>query len=103
MTAILRAPELSATSRMERIWIIRSSCPAAGLDRARLLQHARHDPPLAAAERTRRHEGDLVADLRLVLLVMRHEARGQAPLLPVQLVAHLALDRHHYALGHLVA
>src|SRR6476646_3772672 len=72
-------------------------------DRPGLLDDPRHHPPLAAAERTRWHEGDAVADLRFVLLIVRHELRRQPLLFAVHPVAHLTLDRHGDALVHLVA
>src|SRR5262249_13561425 len=73
------------------------------LDLLRLLDDRRHHPALAGAERTRLGDGDLVADLGFVLLVVREEGR-RAPLgLPVQRVAHLPLDRDLHRLVHLVA
>src|SRR6187200_2835486 len=105
MTAILRAPELSATSRIDRIWIMGFSCQSGAawrLDRLRLLHNARHDPPLAGRQRPGWHHGHLVAHAG-VLLVVRHEPRGQPELLAVEALAHLALDGDDHALGHLVA
>src|SRR3954469_11894358 len=85
MTAILRAPELSATSRMDRIWImtVYPPCPAraaganagsraatprstprsrrASLNLYRLPHDALQRPALAAAERTRLHDLDEIA------------------------------------------
>src|SRR5688572_14705475 len=114
MTEIFRAPELSATSNIERIWIMvllrrwspNESRPATHgppLDLRRLGNHARHDPPLAPAERPRLGDHHRVPDFRLVALVMSDELRGLALALAVHLVAHLSLDRDHDGLLHLVA
>src|SRR5713101_7884409 len=64
-----------------------------------LLEH----PALPPAERPGLDDGDRVARLGLVLLVVHHEGR-RAPLgLAVQAVAYLPLDGHDDALLHLVA
>src|SRR5262245_55192599 len=113
MTAILRAPELSATSRIERIWIMRSSCqgrrpkaegrnPKPSYDFG-FLHNACDDPALPAAQRPRGHERHAIADARFVLLVVGHEPRRQALLLAVDAVPDLALDGNDHALVHLVA
>src|SRR5436309_2079375 len=118
MIAILRAPELSATSRIDRIWIMTAS-PGAGRSSflpvppllpfppsshfRRLPHDPRERPALAPAERPRLHNRDGIARLRLVLLVVHHERRRAALRLAVQPVAHLPLDGDDDALLHLVA
>src|SRR5262245_26563664 len=124
MIAILRAPELSATSRIDRIWIMthapRSSFSVrrasfvrrtsnqeprttSSLDFDRFPHDPRERPPLAAAHRAGLDDGDHVAGLRFVLLVVDHELR-RAPLgLAVQAVPHLPLDGYDAALLHRVA
>src|SRR6266850_4465443 len=98
MTAILRAPELSATSRIDRIWIM-----ACLLDLHRFSHDLFQRPTLAAAERTRLDDLDHVADLRRVLLVVDHELR-RAPLgLAVHPVAHLPFDGDDATLLHPIA
>src|SRR5882672_9969154 len=69
----------------------------------RLFEHARHDPPFPRAERPRFGDVHPVADLRLVPLVVREEPGGHPLALPVELVAHLALDGDDHRLLHLVA
>src|SRR5579872_171255 len=96
MMAILRAPELSATSRIDRIWIM-------GLYLHGLANDALQTPALAAALRARLDDLDGVPDLRRVVLVMDHELRRPALRLAVQAVAHVPLDRDDAALLHLVA
>src|SRR5438552_3907191 len=98
MMAILRAPELSATSRIDRIWIM-----AASLYLDRPPHHAFERPALPATERPRLDDGDHVADLRFALLVVDHELRRPPLGLAVQAVPHLPLDRDDDALLHLVA
>src|SRR5262245_39944193 len=98
MTAIFRAPELSATSRMERIWIIVTSS-----DFLRLLDDARHDPPLATAHRPALDDGHAVADGGVAGLVVGHELRRPALRLAVHVVPDLPLDSHDDGLLHLVA
>src|SRR5688572_22915481 len=73
------------------------------LDLRSLGDDARHHPPLAAGERTRLGDGDGVADLRLVVLVVGDELGGLALGLAVDLVADLALDGDDDGLVHLVA
>src|ERR1700693_1498553 len=100
MTAILRAPELSATSRMDRIWIM-VALPCS--DRCSFPYDPRQRPPLAAALRTRFNDGDRVADLRRVVLVVDHELRGPALGFAVQAGANLPLHGDDDALLHFVA
>src|SRR3954468_4816056 len=73
------------------------------LNLLRLLDHARHDPALAGAERTRFSDGDDVAGLRLVVLVVGDELRRLLLALAVDAVPHLALDSDDHRLVHLVA
>src|SRR5688500_8996184 len=61
------------------------------------------DPPLALAQRPALDDRDAVADLRGVVLVVRHELRRPALGLPVEAVPHLPLDRNDAGLLHLVA
>jgi hypothetical protein len=68
MQAILRAPELSATSRMVPIWIIAFSL------RLRLHEDFPQPPPLQLGERARLFDPDAVADLGGVALVVGVEA-----------------------------
>src|SRR5438046_4723266 len=98
MTAILRAPELSATSRIDRIWIM-----TVLLDLDRLAHDAFQRPALAAAEWTGLDDLDSVADLRRVLFVVDHELRRTALGLSVQPVTHLPLDGDDAAFLHPVA
>src|SRR5688572_211215 len=100
MIAIFRAPELSATSRIERIWIMIVLLRS---DFLCLLDDARHDPALPPAHRTTLDDGHAVAHLGRVGFVVRQELRGPALGLAVERIAHLALDRHDHALLHLVA
>src|SRR5262245_34451376 len=115
MIAILRAPELSATSRIDRIWIMthapRSSFSVrrvsfvrrtsnqeprttSSLDFDRFPHDPGERPPFAAAHRAGLDDSDHIAGLRFVLLVVDHELR-RAPLgLAVQAVPHLPLDGH---------
>src|SRR2546425_13330582 len=96
MMAILRAPELSATSRIERIWIM-------ALYLHRLAHDALQRPALAAALRARLDDLDDVARLRLVLLVVDHEFRRAPLVLAVEPVPHLPLAGADDALLPLVA
>src|SRR5262245_2724121 len=89
MQEIFRAPELSATSRMDRIWIMarlstsfarlpgRPRSPA-GLGGLVHLHAAGDDPrdapPLAGRQRPAFHDLDGVPDPALAPLVVRHEA-----------------------------
>src|SRR5262245_24653776 len=101
MIAILRAPELSATSKIDRIWII-SVSPEPFLYFRRLADHLLQRPALATAHRPRFHNRDRIADLRLAFFVVHHEL-GRPPLgLAVQPVPHLPLHRDDDALLHLV-
>src|SRR5690606_12332538 len=94
-----RAPELSATSRIDRIWIMASSF----LHLRGAVDDARHGPALAGAHRARLGDGDRVAHLRCVALVVRQEARRPLLRLAVDRMLHPAHDRHDDALLHLVA
>src|SRR5690606_3917043 len=94
---IVRAPELSATSRYVSCWII-----AGGPLGARLLDQARHDPALALADRTAGRDLDDVAHAVLVGLVV-----GQVPLrdgndLAVERVLEAPLDVDGHGLVGLV-
>src|SRR5262245_19964576 len=100
MMAILRAPELSATSKIDRVWIM---AVLRRLHFGRLPDDALQSPALAPAHRPRLDDGDGVAGFRLVLLVVDHERRRAALGLAVEPVAHLPLHRHDDALLHLVA
>src|SRR5215210_3900802 len=100
MTAILRAPELSATSRIDRIWIMvvllgwpgGHGWPAA-LDFCRLPNHAFQRPAFPAAHRSRFDDRHGVARLGGSVLVVHHEFRRPSLGLAVQPVPHLPLDR----------
>src|SRR5438034_3165127 len=118
MIAILRAPELSATSRIDRIWIMTgsprqrrsgtSSKPGGknlghlayqtfpthqtSLHFRRLAHDPRQRPALPAAERPALDNRHGVADLGFVLLVVHHEGRRAALGLAVEPVPHLPLD-----------
>src|SRR5690349_15701675 len=76
-----RAPELSATSRLVRIWIMTASFLH------ELLDEAHHDEALVARDRAVLLDLDLIADLVLVRLVVRLVTRTVANVLAVQLVA----------------
>src|SRR3954468_9694314 len=73
------------------------------LDLLGLLDDRRYHPALARAERPALGDGDLVAHLGLVLLVVREEGRGALRRLPVERVPYLPLDRDLHGLLHLVA
>src|SRR5256885_9025669 len=113
MQEILFAPELSATSRIVRIWIMAiSSCsPRAGPPLAagpgallrRPLQDFLDHPALVPGERARLLDAHPVADLALVLLVVRHEAGAPLQVLAVKRVHHQPLDLDDRRLVHLVA
>src|SRR5512135_90354 len=96
MQAILRAPELSATSRMVPIWIMARPL------RSRL----RHDLPQPPTLQLRQRPGLLdphaVADLRGVLLVVRVEAARALDRARVLRVLHPPLDLDDDRLVHLV-
>src|SRR5688572_25858387 len=88
------APELSATSSIERGWIM--GLRRAGQDRA--------DPPaLVLAERTRLLDHHAVPDLALVAFVVRLELLRPPHDALVARVAVDALDLHHARLLHRVA
>src|SRR5512139_2166844 len=111
MQEIFRAPLLSATWRMVRIWIMSSSsllgagrrgrCPGLGHGQlSRALDDLGHPPALAPRERPRLLDPHAVAGARAELVVS-HEGRGPANGLLVEAVAHQPLDRHHHRLLHL--
>src|SRR6266850_6691282 len=113
MQEILFAPELSATSRYVRIWIMSISSrvlgrrrPAAGGPRALLrrpFQDFLDHPALVPGQRARLLDAHPVADLALVLLVVGHEARPPLQILAVQRVHDEPLHLDHRGLVHLVA
>src|SRR6266850_2956634 len=113
MQEILFAPELSATSRYVRIWIMSISSrvlgrrrPAAAGPRALLrrpLQDLLDHPALVPGERARLLDAHPVADLALVLLVVRHEAGSPPQVLAIQRIHHQPLDLDDGGLVHLVA
>src|SRR5262245_13043082 len=95
MHCTLLAPLLSATSRMDRIWIM-------GL----LLDRSRDElddlPPLVLRDRAVLHDLDAVADLELVLLVVRLVSVAVAHVLLVDGVARATDDLDDDRLVHLV-
>src|SRR5262245_36259270 len=141
MMAILRAPELSATSKIDLIcimtkapvrssFVVRRAWFCSSFVVRRRTNHARtrrerrtangerrtsrshlgclpHDPrerpAFPPAHRPRLHDGDGVARLGFVLLVVDHEGRRPALGFAVQPMPHLPLDRDDDALVHLVA
>src|SRR3984957_2327873 len=90
------APELSATSRTDRIWIMASFLHV-------LLEEADHDEALVLAEGTVLLDLDLIAGLVLALLVVRLVARARTNVLAVERVAAVAHHLHHDRLRHLRA
>src|SRR5580692_9758098 len=90
------APELSATSRTVRIWIM-------ALLLHELLDEADHDEPLVSGDRAMLLDFNLVADLELVLLVVRLEAGARPDVLAVQGIAARVRHLHGHGLVHLVA
>src|ERR1700727_261142 len=90
------APELSATSRMVRIWIM-------GSLRDELLDEADDDEALVARDRAVLLDLDLVADLEFVLLVVRLEARTRPHVFAVERITPCADDLDGHRLVHLVA
>src|ERR1051325_995152 len=80
-----------------------SSICCARLNLLRFGHDARDDPALAPRQRARLGDGDRVARLRLVALVVRDELRRLLLALAVDAVAHLALHRDDDGLVHLVA
>src|ERR1044071_5928230 len=97
MHMILRAPELSATSRTVCIWIIVAPSDL------RLLEHAREPPPLVARQRARLFDAHLVADLALVLLVVDLVGLPRLQDLLVLAMLDLPIDGDDDGLHHLVA
>src|SRR5262245_48193175 len=95
MHCTLLAPLLSATSRMDRIWITRL-----------LLDRPRNDlddlPALVPRDRAVLHDLDAVADLELVLLVVRLVTEVVANVLLVDGVARAPDDLDDDRLVHLV-
>src|SRR4051812_21338648 len=96
MHCTLLAPLLSATSRMDRIWIM-----------APLLSHrAGHElddlPALVLGDGAVLHDLHAVADLELVLLVVSLVAVVMADVLLVHGVARATHDLDHHGLVHLV-
>src|SRR5690554_6082166 len=94
---IVRAPELSATSRYVSCWII-----ATGPLGARLLDQARHDPPLALADRTAGHDLHDVALAVLVLFVVGEVLLRHGHDLAVERVLEAPLDQYGHGLVGLV-
>src|SRR5512132_303625 len=88
------APELSATSSIERGWIIDLGHPA---------QDLADPPPLVPRQRARLLDEDAVAHLALVALVVRLEALGHPDDALVLGMAVDPLDPHHSRLLHGVA
>src|SRR5271154_3016780 len=93
------APLLSATFNIVRIWIIwagLSFLPGAIYD-------AHQHPGFTPRHRTTRLDGDGVAFLALVALVVRQQLGGAAGVLAVGRVLDQTLDRYRVGLVHLVA
>src|SRR5882672_9789175 len=109
MQEILLAPELSATSRIVRIWImVHSSAgcrrPATGrLLLVRALQNFVDRPALVSRQRAALLDQDPVADLALALLIVRHETRTAPQVFVVQRMHHQTLHLDDHRLLHLVA
>src|SRR5512147_2963498 len=107
MQEILRAPELSATSRIVRIWIMARS-PYSGLSRQDGVvvgqDGFRHDlldpPPLVLGQRARLDDANRIA-LGRALLVVGHEGLRALDGLAIDVVTDQSLDRHHHGLFHL--
>src|SRR5687768_14950947 len=91
------APELSATSRKESVWIISAELRSGAVDQAR------HDEALLGRERTMLFDLDAVTGLVLVGLVVRLVLLADADVLFVHGVALEAHDLDHHRLVHLVA
>src|SRR3954454_24749601 len=94
------------------LWGRRCAAPPSGpsalrrsgpLDLPGLLDHAGHHPALAGAHRPRLDDRHAIADLGVVVLVVREERRGPALVLAVEFVPGLALDGDRDRLLHLVA
>src|SRR5687768_3680406 len=90
-----RAPELSATSRTVRIWIMASSFLH------ELLDEADDGEALVARDRSVLLDLDLVADLVLIGLVVRLVAAARADVLAVERVAARRDALDHDGLLHL--
>src|SRR2546422_8378106 len=113
MQEILFAPELSATSRIVRIWIMsfssRPSWPRRRALRAwrRLIRSLFQDlldhPALVPGQRARLLDAHPVADLALVLLVVGHEAGPRFQIFAVHPVHDQPPDLDHDRLVHGVA
>src|SRR6185503_18152843 len=123
MHEIRLAPELSATSRMVRIWIIgpllyllydllvppsdciarRPAAPSPSLAGAGPLHDLLHDPALVPRQRPRLANRHAIPRPALPLLVVRHEPRAPAQVLVVERVHHQALHLDHHRLLHLGA
>src|SRR5262245_27865452 len=82
---------------------LRRPSPVYGLDLVRLLDDARDDPPLAAAERTRLRDVDGVTRLGRVVRVVREERRRSTQRLAVDRMPLLTLHGDDDGLVHLVA
>src|SRR5262245_8791228 len=82
MQEIFFAPELSATSRMVRIWIMTRSSLRLGCCALAALDDPPHPPALARRQRTGLHDLDRVPDLAVVGLVVGHEL-GLPPDVPL--------------------
>src|ERR1700677_2606334 len=91
------APELSATSRTVRIWIM------AGSLLHELLHDADDREALVFADRAVLLDLDLVARLELALLVVRLVARARADVLAVERIAPVVHDLDDDRLQHLGA
>src|SRR5512136_2804540 len=92
-----RAPELSATSRIVRIWIMVGSLLH------ELLEQADDDEALVARDRAVLLDLDLVAGLVFVLLVVRLVAGARADVLAVERVARVRDDLDDHGLVHAAA
>src|SRR6266850_8467205 len=104
MQEIRFAPELSATLRIVRIWIMASVSPRRprGL-LGRLLHDLLEHPALVPRQRPRLLDPHAVPDLAGVALVVRHEAGPAPQVLAIHRIHHQALDLHDDRLVHLVA
>src|SRR5580704_7054594 len=91
------APELSATSRTVRIWIMAASFLH------ELLDEARDGEALVLADRTVLLDLDLIAGLELALLVVRLVAAARADVLAVEGIPAVVDHLDHDGLGHLGA
>src|SRR5580704_6022953 len=91
------APELSATSRTVRIWIMAASFLH------ELLDEARDGEALVLADRTVLLDLDLIAGLELALFVVRLVAAARADVLAVERIPAVIDHLDHDGLGHLGA